>query len=316
MNVLDIEISLFKPSLFEGKYIPGTNPETISLGNAIGFNHTPEVLQAIKAEADKAKRSALKTQLWAITPSAVLEGGRRAENVVKHSGLLAFDIDSINKDELSAYKKCISEIPYTVYVGESASGLGLWGLFRISNPEKHGEHFDAMQRAFSDLEITIDTAPRAVNSLRYLAYDSGHYFNPNAKIFDKTLESLKTPKNSLKWKMYDKEFNGNKLLEWFNANCTAENMDEILTAYGFNYHSKRGDRYRYTRPGKDTKGGLSVDYHADKRTLFSFSENVPHIEKWKSESNGWSCSPVTALLIYGCEGSWKNVSLYINSIKG
>lgn len=321
MKITEIQLSLFKPYYIEAKgcWVQGTKPESIDLGFALGFNHQPELLEAIRHEEDPTQLRALKAGLWMITPSALMAHGRKSSNVVVHTGLMQFDIDHVD-GRIGEYFNFIKAIPYVLYLGVSASGKGLWGLMRIAYPEKHAQQFDAMAKGFADVNIDIDKAPRAVNSARYLSYDAGHYFNPGAVTFDKVLEPVKAVKKRLESKSSN-DGDGKVLIKWFNDYCTAENMDEILTNFGFQYHSRKGTRYRYTRPDKETRAGLSVDYCELRRTLFSFSDQVPMLEKWKREdnSNGWSCSPLTALLLYGCGGydrqHWKTAFEYIKSIK-
>jgi hypothetical protein len=172
-----------------------------------------------------------------------------------------------------------------------------------------------MKAGFEDLGITIDTAPSSIASLRFLSYDHDAFFNMEAKIFDLLYEPVKPVKNKLKSEKSggNENSDGGQLIKQFNTTCTAENMHDILTTYGFNFHSKKGPRYRFTRPGKDVAAGLSVDYHSDKRTLFSFSSEIEGLDKWKKERGGWSCSPVTALLQYGFNGNWANTFNYIKS---
>lgn len=320
MAILNTEISLFKPTWNSSKkcWIHGTTPLTVELGWALGFNHQPELLTEIRTSKDNTQLKTLKAGLWMITPSALMDGGRQSQHIAQHSGLLQFDIDHID-GKVTEYFDFIKQIPYVAYLGVSASGNGLWGLMRIAYPEKHAQHFDAMAKAFDDIGIKVDKAPRAVNSVRYLSYDGGHYYNPDATVFDKVIEPVKQAKKPLKRDVSNSDNNSDakELIEWFNENCTAEDMDEILTNFGFNYHSMKVKKHRYTRPGKDTRAGLSVDYDEDLRTLFSFSENVPMLEKWKREDGGWSCSPLTALLIYGCGGygkeHWHTAFEYIKS---
>lgn len=308
MELINTQFSIFKPILIDGKYIHGKSPETVELGWALGFNHQAELLNNIRTAKDVNQLKALKAGLWMITPSALMEGGRSSGHIVKHTGLMQFDIDHID-GKVTEYFDFIKQIPYVAYLGLSASGNGLWGLIKIAHPEKHAQHFDALVKAFADTGIKLDTAPRAVNSARYLAYDRNHYINSDALVWDKVIEPVKHAKKPLKSKVDDNAddtIEGKELIQWFNDNCTAEFIDEILTNFGFNFHSMKGKKYRYTRPDKETRAGLSVDYDEDLRTLYSFSENVPMLSNWKTEAGGWSCSPLTALMIYGCGGYNKN----------
>lgn len=311
------QVSLFTPTDIDGHYKLGKSPKTVSLYDVLFQPLQPELVTAIRSEPDKDKRKQLKQGLYAITPSAICKGGRRAEHVISHTGLMAFDIDDIPDDIAQCYQ-IVKQIPHILYLGLSASGNGLWGLIPIAYPEKHSQHFEAMRIMFDDMDIKIDTAPKAVNSLRYLAYDENAFRNESAAPFRKLDKHIYTgPIQPVLHPVSASSDASINLINWFNANCTISDIDEILTNAGFSFHSHKNHRYRYTRPDKSINAGLSVDYHGGRRTLFSFSINVPMLNKWKQEPNGWSCSPMTALLIYGCGGfernHWKMAFDYIRS---
>lgn len=314
--------SLYKPYFYQGSWRMSTKPELVSLSDMLFKPWQQELITAIRAQTDKNQKSILKKQLWAITPSSISEDGRGVNSVVKHTGLLAFDIDKYQGTQMSESTlqdmfNMITKIPYTMYCGRSAGGRGLWGLFRISDPNKHSLHFNAMAYAFKQLGVDIDPAPSSIASLRFVCYDPNAYWNNEAPIFDKVTEPVKSPKKRLMVKSISSDDNsdGKSLIQKFNSECTPNQIHDILTSYGFNFHSVQGERYRFTRPNKDTAAGLSLDYHEDKRTLFCFSSEVPGLSEWKSEGKGWSCSPMTALLLYGCDGkskaSWAKAFNYI-----
>ncbi|GGC18278.1 hypothetical protein GCM10011386_07720 [Parapedobacter defluvii] len=181
------QVSLFTPTSIDGHYKLSKSPKTVSLYDVLFQPLQPELITAIRSEPDKDKRKQLKQGLCAITPSALCKGGRRAEHVISHTGLMAFDIDDISGDT-DRYFRMIKQNRHTLYLGMSASGNGLWGLIPITYPEKHSQHFEAMRIMFDDMGIKIDTAPKAVNSLRYLAYDENAYCNENAELFRQLME--------------------------------------------------------------------------------------------------------------------------------
>jgi hypothetical protein len=315
MTPLTEKCSLFKPYLHkEHGWCLSTKPETVSIIDMVAIPWQHELIAMVRSASTKDERSVYKKQLWAITPSSIQEKGRGVVHVVEHSGLLQFDIDPADNpvldtpEGMSQVKKFLTEIPYTVYCSLSASGKGYWGLFRISCPHLHDQHFDAMEKAFQEQGIIIDPAPKSTASLRFICYDPEAYYNDEAQIFDKRIEPVVIERKPLQVDQSTADPSDSKvLIAKFNAECTSAHMHEILINFGFNYHSHKGKSYRFTRPGKATKAGLSVDYHEDKRTLYCFSSEVPGLEHWKAEKGGgWSCSPMTALLLYGCGGKEKN----------
>jgi hypothetical protein len=306
MNIFtETKVSFFKPyKNRDGEWTPGRIPELKPLFEVLTTDWQPRLTAAIKREPDKSRRDSLKKRLYGITPSAVMKGGRKGSASMVHTGLIQFDIDTIPESEIQSYIAVIRLIPHVLYLSISASGRGLWGLMQITDPEKHSLHYDAIKASFNEIGIKIDTAPRAVNSLRFLSYDPQAYFNPDAPVFDEIIEPVKPKpyKSKLKSRLkVQGDFNNPN--KWFNSNCTAEYITEILENFDFAFHSINGPRHRFTRPGKDVSAGLSVDFHEEKRILYSFSSSVQGLEYWKQEKeNGWSCSPLTALLIYGCGG--------------
>jgi hypothetical protein len=148
--------------------------------NSFLFNEKGiEPLLAIRAEKDKAKRSRLKEQIPCMTPSAIIQGNRSAANVVSHTGLIAFDIDSKDNPCYADYMEFLrdhlpSVIPHLIYAGLSVSGTGVWGLIECEpSIEKHKTLFKAVQDLFltASTPIIIDRGPSNIASLRYYSYD-------------------------------------------------------------------------------------------------------------------------------------------------
>lgn len=326
--------SLFKTYLHpEHGWCFSTRPETVHIVDFLQINWQDEKLSAkIRSIEDKQERDVFKKQLWGLTPGSTMFGGRGEKYVIEHSGLMAFDIDKIDGIHMTLeqvpgiMEKC-KQIPYTVYCGRSASGRGVWGLFRISNTERYSDHFSAMELLFKNIGIELDSAPRSIASLRFISMDPEYYMNEDAQIFTKVVDPVIHKPKELKAKGTDNDnsnSDGKDLITKFNKGCNAADMYTILENFGFQFNKLDGDNYRFTRPGKSVKAGCSIDYHADKRTLYSFSENTPGIDHWKKETAGWSCSPLTALRLYGFGGlpekgdsdyteHWANVYKYIKA---
>jgi hypothetical protein len=249
--------SLYKPYFYKGNWQMSVKPELVTIGDMLFKPWQSELLSFIKSETDENKRKILKRQLWAITPSSISKDGRGVSAVVEHTGLLAFDIDKYNGQPISEstlqdMTRVIKKIPYTLYCGRSASGRGLWGMFRISDTDKHSLHFNAMSAAFKQIGIALDPAPSSIASLRFVSYDQDAYYNENASVFDKVVEPLKVVRKPLTINSDNTGDNsdGKALIEKFNSECTANQIHDILTNYGFNFHSVKGEQFRFTRPGR------------------------------------------------------------------
>ncbi|MFD2961013.1 MULTISPECIES: BT4734/BF3469 family protein [Olivibacter] len=307
-TLLQSQCSLFRPYEIQGQWAMGTTPNVVNFVDVLTKPAQTELIAKIRSLPYKSdEQKALKKQLLAITPSSIQVGGRGSDFHESHTGFMAFDIDNIEGKIISTFD-LISRIPYVQYLARSASGNGLWGLMKISDTDKHKEHFDAMESSFLRMGIKIDPAPSNVASIRFLAFDEDAYFNESALTFDKLIKAPETSKKSLKTNG-SKSFStsdGRMLIEWFNRNVDESTIDTILVNYGFTFHSRKGDRIRYTRPDKAVRAGLSVDYHVDRRTLFAFSSETPCIEHFKKDNGGWSASPITLLLHYYCGGNGKD----------
>lgn len=267
------------------------------------------------------QQKALKVRLTAATFSSVQKPNVRAErHHIKHSGFIQFDIDGkdnpamLEENGIAEMKAKIISIPFTAYCGLSASGKGLWGLFKIKNEKLHMEHFEAMERSFKAWGITIDRKPKNVASLRFIAFDPDAYFNHQAKTFDLIYTAPVKEKKELKKNEDGSNDNSESkiLLTRFNTECEFDLVNDILINAGWQYWKTKGDKICYTRPGK--KSGNSGDYLLTKRTFTTFSSAAPGINWMKENDSGtWSASPITLLLNYECGGSWAKVFAYIKS---
>ncbi len=179
-SILNIEVSCF------ANYDTPDNPKSVNLLAWLKSEKYKSQVEIIRSISDKAKRDAIKATLPAITPSGVFTY-RSAKHFVKHSGFIQFDIDLKGNESITNYlnlREQISRIKNVAYCGLSVSGAGFWGLIPIAHPEKHNQHYKAIQEAFNKLGIIIDPAPKSIASLRGYSFDTSAYFNHEAVIFE------------------------------------------------------------------------------------------------------------------------------------
>lgn len=173
MSILDVEISCFN-SVRETD-----NPETVNLLQWLQDTAYKEIIQELRSlPIDKYKRR--KKLLPGITPSGTFSS-RKETDIIRHSGLIQFDIDS--PTNVKALKEKIKRIPYVAYVSYSTSGKGLWGLIPVKHPNQHKAHFRALESAFSRAKVKLDPVPKNVSSFRFVSYDPDPYFNHEAEVF-------------------------------------------------------------------------------------------------------------------------------------
>ena len=176
MSCLNVNISKF-----ESVQDP-ENPITVNFLEWLGDEAEQVIVKELRTLTGENYKE-YKKQLPGITPAGTFR--KRCEaGLLKHSGLIQFDIDSKdNPVSMEQLKENIKLIPYVAYLGFSTSGNGLWGVIPIQYPEKHKAHFRAIYKAFLNAGVTIDRAPSNVASFRFTSYDKAPYFNHNAELF-------------------------------------------------------------------------------------------------------------------------------------
>lgn len=189
MNVLNVPISFF--SQLTGSTTPD-NSKTLMQILQCPFLHKKFMprIEAIRAEPDKAERNKLKSKLPVFTPSGIFSQ-RSAAGLIRHSGLLSFDIDSadnkfLNSTTAPKVRDEIAKLAEVAYIGLSASGAGVWGIIAISNPDDHAGHFRALQHDFKKYGFTIDTSCKDVSRARYWSIDTDARFNVLAETYTRT----------------------------------------------------------------------------------------------------------------------------------
>lgn len=181
-SVLNIEVSRFK-SVTDTK----TQANVNLLDWLTSKSHASKV-EEVRAATNEAERKRLKIELPAITPSGIFQPTRNKENLVSHTGLIAFDLDPITENlEIPNWenlKEELCKIKNVAYLGRSASGRGYWGLIPIpAEPENHRFYFEALESLFKEFGLTIDPLPKSPASLRFYSYDPDAYFNHAAELF-------------------------------------------------------------------------------------------------------------------------------------
>lgn len=181
MDCLDVEVSIFK------NYHCPDNPRTVNLLKWLTSSKYAPHVERIRATAEKLERDKLKANLPAITPSGLFT--HRAEaGLVRHSGLIQFDIDTKENAHIANFedlKREICNLAQVAYCGLSVSGKGFWGLVPVSDPANHRRHFEALKADFGQWGIVLDDKPANVASLRGYSWDPEAYFNPEAMVYTK-----------------------------------------------------------------------------------------------------------------------------------
>lgn len=180
-------------SLFENIY--STEPiQEISLSKFLHTRKFKEQVEDYRKSTDEKLRKKIKGNLMCITPSGIFSQ-RQELGLIKHTGLLCIDIDFKDnpKWDLNKAKHIIGEhCPSLYYGGLSLSGKGIFLIFRISNPEYHKQHFEALAYLMSEkFDLQVDKGVKSPVSLRVASYDENPYYNPTPVTFPNTMETDK-----------------------------------------------------------------------------------------------------------------------------
>lgn len=186
MNALDTEISFFNSHFDTYNPINGGTFLQIVTSEKLVKKYGP-LVDRIRALPTKEERKPLKDKLPGFTPSGLFSF-RKEEGLIKHSGLLSFDLDAdknpfLNAGTVEAVKAQICKLPEVAFCQISASGTGLWGVVPMAYPERHKEQFEALKAAFAKRSYVIDAVCSDIDRLRYWSYDPKQYINLNARPF-------------------------------------------------------------------------------------------------------------------------------------
>lgn len=148
-----------------------------------------ETIKSIREISDAKKIGHLKRMLRCATMSGIFRE-RKANSIEAYSGLICIDVDGKDNPEITdveIIKKISEKLTSVLYSGLSVSGKGIFCLIPLSNPQRHLEHYYALEKDFKDLGITIDPSCTDISRLRFQSYDPNPYVNPKAIVYDKFL---------------------------------------------------------------------------------------------------------------------------------
>jgi hypothetical protein len=165
----------------------------------------------------------LKKTLPITTISGTFDGGHKNENLLNHSGLICLDIDKKDNLErdMNDIKEELKQLPYVCYIGKSCGGEGLYAIVPIQDPNKHEEHFNALEKDFALRGIVLDTKCKNVSRARFYSYDDEAYFNEKANPYIKQL----TKKNKTQ------KPNNNNNKHSFNNDAKQDNDNLVTQIY-------------------------------------------------------------------------------------
>ena len=210
-------------------------------------------------QQNKEQISRYKARLNCIVPSALLSGGIGKDNAYELTGLMLIDIDAADNKwvtDWEQFKRSLFERmnkgKNVLYMGRAVSGLGLVVIIPVAYPDRHEEHFKAVQADFaSDYvvkvfghPIVIDGKSERISSKQCLWYDPQPITNRNATAYMRLIEK---PKARRRTASNGKDFD---LETWLRAN----GVDYRITKdndFGIQYEVRcPWEQYHTTGEGK------------------------------------------------------------------
>jgi hypothetical protein len=241
--------------------------------------HEIKKQQAVRNVSAQKERDILKREMASLMTSGRFSA-RGKKHLLKHSGLLAVDID--RKDNLhicnfSTIKEQLSKLSCVAYCGVSVSGTGYWALIAIGSPDKHEEHFEFVRQFFESKGLIIDPSCKNVNRLRFYSFDPEGYFNHYAK----PLVSYYTSPTKGPKVLPHRDYKSNDRPVWLQYNETNDFID-VLKKHGWNIDNIKGDKTFFVRPGKTS--GVSAEFDRTWGSLYIFTSSGVPFEPQKNYS--------------------------------
>jgi hypothetical protein len=153
-----------------------------------GWKDLTDHFRSLSVEDQKqAKRTAI--------PCVTISGKfsyRRADGVLKHSGVACIDFDDIDPDEMEGVRANIQADKYTYACFKSISGTGLAILVKINaSPEQHTEYYMNMVQYFENkYNFKSDDQCKDIARCRFVAHDPDVYRNVDALPYEPTNATL------------------------------------------------------------------------------------------------------------------------------
>ena len=140
-------------------------------------------------EGDKKKKTELPVVLFSGEFST-----REDDKIISHSGFIVLDFDHL---DVESYKNilCTDDHVYAVWI--SPSGDGLKALVKVSNPERHRDHFRALVKYF-DKQYNLEVDQSGANESRacFESFDPNICIKEDATTFGGMLSEEGSKKNS------------------------------------------------------------------------------------------------------------------------
>lgn len=147
------------------------------------FRPRIDLIMALRTAPDPDQQKRLKRLLPQATVSGIFAPVRRADALVRHSGLLCVDIDAKDNPNLRLHPRSFADMEEVAVAMRSVSGRGVFLIVPVSEPASHRLHFRAFQRVMQRRGVVIDRCCSDVCRLRCQSYDPEAWVNPSPRVF-------------------------------------------------------------------------------------------------------------------------------------
>ena len=159
--IFDREISIYS-NVSDTKGSVGTLRDFLNMGQ----QHKDYIDRLRQASGDE--RKAMKMKLPCASISGLF-GKRGKQGLIRHSGLIALDIDDV--PDCAELITRLADMDMVAYAGRSVGGKGVYAILPIAYPEKHVQQWESLRCYFDSLGITVDPQTKDVARLRICSYD-------------------------------------------------------------------------------------------------------------------------------------------------
>ena len=186
-SIFDKRISIYRNRL-------DTDGAVVTLKQFLfSTKHKSEILALRKVEDEEEQKRLKKT-----LPSATISGlfsYRDSQHLIEHSGFMCVDIDGQDNPEMDVEqtKQQLAKCDEIAYIGLSVRGKGLFCVIPIAYPERHEDHFRALEYDFMKKGLVIDPLCKDVCRMRFVSYDPNPYVNEQALKYTSTKQKPLPP---------------------------------------------------------------------------------------------------------------------------
>lgn len=187
-NVLDVNVSYFN-NVFDKESKEINLYDYLTDKDKKYYNKYSAIVDCIRmCKTDEERKQVKKdSNLPVITVSCVC--GKDKSDIKAINNLICIDIDK--QDNLTIIDRVpalIKQLSCVAYFSKSVSGTGYYCLVPIKHTDLFKQHFNALQKDFAEMGITIDKSCSNPNRLRYYSYDNDAYININAEVYTTLLD--------------------------------------------------------------------------------------------------------------------------------